>query len=148
MTRVIKYGLILASGFIILGTNLLLAQQKPITSQYMFNELAINPAFAGSHQWFSATAMYRDQWVNLDGSPTTSTFSMHTGMSSTKVGLGILVYKDQIGIHDDLGLYASYSYFVEPPERRTDRRAGSGWSLALAACIRGRCVVGRYISST
>ncbi len=113
MVESIKYGLFLAYGFIFLGANLLLAQQKPITSQYMFNELAINPAFAGSHQWFSATAMYRDQWVNLDGSPTTSTFSMHTGMSSTKVGLGILAYKDQIGIHDDFGLYGSYSYFVD-----------------------------------
>ncbi len=41
------------------------AQQYPVFTQYYFNELVINPAYAGSHVQFSATAMYRNQWVNF-----------------------------------------------------------------------------------
>jgi len=94
---------------------LLLSQQKPIFSQYMFNELAINPAYAGTDKWFNATVLYRNQWVNLEGSPTTGTFNIHSGIGTTKVGLGLLVYSDKVGIHEDIGFYGSYAYHIKLP---------------------------------
>jgi len=89
------------------------AQQRPVYSQYMFNALAINPAFAGSQDQFSATALYRNQWVNLPGSPETYTLSANTAFAAKKVGLGFVLTNDKIAIHDDLGLYLSYAYRIK-----------------------------------
>lgn len=91
------------------------AQQRPVFSQYMFNGLAINPAYAGSQKQLSATALYRDQWVNFDGAPTTKTFSIHSGFRKRNIGLGLMVYNEQIGVHSDLAVYASYAYKIEMP---------------------------------
>jgi len=89
------------------------AQQKPVVSQYMFNELALNPAVAGSHGQFSATFLYRNQWVNFEGAPKTGVFNIHTGIKYSKVGLGVQLSVDEIGIHKDVGVYAIYSYHIE-----------------------------------
>lgn len=88
------------------------AQQRPVYSQYMFNGLALNPAYAGSQKQFTATAVYRDQWVNFDGAPTTKTFSAHSGFAKKKIGLGFMVASEEIGVHKDLSLYAYYSYKI------------------------------------
>lgn len=88
------------------------AQQRPGISQYMFNGLIINPAYAGIQNNFSFTAMYRDQWVNLDGAPKTKFFTAHTGFKRKNVGAGIQIYNDQIGVHDDIGIYGSYAYKI------------------------------------
>ena len=89
------------------------AQQKPVFSQYTFNPLAINPAFAGSQEQFSATALYRNQWVNLDGAPTTITASANSGIVGKRIGLGINISNDRVGVHNDLGLYISYAYRIK-----------------------------------
>ena len=86
------------------------AQQRPVYSQYMFNGLAINPAYAGSQKQLSATAVYRDQWVNFEGAPTTKSLGIHTGFAKKKVGIGLMVSSEEIGVHKDLSLYASYAY--------------------------------------
>src|SRR5690606_21861481 len=84
------------------------AQQRPIQSLYMFDPLVINPAYAGTHVQFSATAIYRNQWVNFDGAPKTLTASVHSGFRNARVGLGILFGKDEIGVHSDNSLYFAY----------------------------------------
>jgi type IX secretion system PorP/SprF family membrane protein len=94
-------------------------QQRPIISQYMFNGLLINPAFAGSHHQISATSLYRNQWVNLDGAPKLTTFSVHSALDDRRVGVGFISYLDQIGVHDDLGIYAMYSYRIKLPNSAT-----------------------------
>ena len=86
------------------------AQQKPVFSQYMFNPLAINPAFAGTQDNLSVAALYRDQWINLEGAPKTMTFTANTSVPKKNIGLGMTVYRDQIGVHSDLGVFLSYSY--------------------------------------
>jgi type IX secretion system PorP/SprF family membrane protein len=86
------------------------AQQKPVFSQYMFNPLAINPAFAGTQQNLSVAALYRDQWINLEGAPNTMTFTANTAVPKKNIGLGMTVYRDQIGVHSDLGVFLAYSY--------------------------------------
>jgi type IX secretion system PorP/SprF family membrane protein len=91
---------------------LLQAQQRPIQSLYMFDPLLINPAYAGNQVQLSATAIYRNQWVNLDGAPKTFTATAHSGFKKRRLGLGFIVSNDQIGIHNDVGVYGVYSYKI------------------------------------
>lgn len=91
----------------------LFGQQKPIFSQYSFNPLAINPAFAGSQDIFSSSALYRNQWVNLDGAPTISTLTANSGIGGKRIGLGFLLSHDQVGVHSDLSLYLSYAFRIK-----------------------------------
>ena len=93
-------------------------QQRPIQSLYMFDPLLINPAYAGNQVQLSATAIYRNQWVNLEGAPKTFTMTIHSGFKKSRVGLGMLASKDVIGIHDDTGLYGIYSYKLPISKKR------------------------------
>lgn len=87
-----------------------IAQQLPVNSLYMFDQMLINPAYAGVHVQLSATGIYRNQWVNLDGAPQTFTGSIHSGFRSNRMGVGLVLVNDQIGVHSDNSLYAAYSY--------------------------------------
>lgn len=88
------------------------AQQRPIQSLYMFDPLVINPAYAGSQVQFSATAVYRNQWVNFPGAPKTLTASIHTGFRKLRVGAGLLFGNDEIGVHSETSAYGVYSYRI------------------------------------
>jgi len=103
------------------------AQQRPIQSLYMFDPLLINPAFAGTQVQLSATAIYRNQWVNFPGAPKTFTTSMHSGFKQNRVGLGLIVGKDQIGIHDETSLYFAYSYKL--PLSRFDKSTSLSFGI-------------------
>ena len=85
-------------------------QQDPQYSQYMFNTLALNPAYAGSRDVVSATALFRKQWVNTPGSPATATFSVDAPFKRERVGVGLVVFNDRIGITSTTGAYASYAF--------------------------------------
>jgi type IX secretion system PorP/SprF family membrane protein len=87
-----------------------MAQQRPIQSLYMFDPLLLNPAYAGTQLQLSATAIYRNQWVNFDGAPKTFTATSHMGFKQNRVGLGFIAGRDQIGVHDETSLYFAYSY--------------------------------------
>lgn len=89
------------------------AQQSSIYSQYMFNGLAINPAYAGHDDLLSLTALARVQSVGLEGAPNTQTFSAHTPIVKNKVGVGLQLFHETIGVTDLTGVYASYSYRIE-----------------------------------
>lgn len=91
----------------------LLAQQEIMLSQYMFNQMVINPGYAGSKPYLSADALYRRQWVNFPGSPTTQAFSIHSPVGLTNMGLGLGVAHDNIGVTDMTDIYASYSYHLK-----------------------------------
>src|SRR6267154_3581748 len=86
------------------------AQQRPLQSLYMFDPLLVNPAYAGNQVQLSVTSLYRNQWVNLDGAPKTFTTTAHSGFRKYRVGLGLILSNDQIGIHNDVGFYGVYSY--------------------------------------
>ncbi len=74
------------------------AQFDPMYTQYMFNELVINPAYAGSRECLSSTALYRQQWVGLDGAPSTLTGSVHSPLMQQKLGAGLTFTNDKIGV--------------------------------------------------
>ena len=100
-------------GLLLMVTESITAQQKPVLSQYMFNGQVLNPAYSGVHEKLSATALYRNQWVNLEGAPTIQTLTVNTGFKRNKTGVGIMISNDKLGIHRDLGLYLSYSYKIQ-----------------------------------
>jgi type IX secretion system PorP/SprF family membrane protein len=86
------------------------AQQDPIFSQYMFNMMAINPAYAGHRELLSVSAMSRSQWVGVDGAPTSSVLTADFALKEKKIGLGIQLFNDKIGITRTTGVTASYAY--------------------------------------
>ena len=65
------------------------AQQEAMYSQYMFNTLALNPAYAGSRDVLSMTALYRRQWIGIEGAPTTQTFTADMPLNKERIGLGL-----------------------------------------------------------
>jgi type IX secretion system PorP/SprF family membrane protein len=86
------------------------AQQVASYTQYMFNGLAINPAYAGSHEALSTSFLSRFQNVGLKGSPNTQTLSLHSPLLNKRVGLGLLVIHDQLSVIDQTGIHFSYAY--------------------------------------
>lgn len=91
------------------------AQQRPVNSLYMFDQLLINPAYAGAQVQLSATGIYRNQWVNFPGAPKTFSATVHSGFLKNKVGLGLTIINDKIGVHQDQYVYLSYSYKLKLP---------------------------------
>ncbi|CAD5282707.1 MULTISPECIES: type IX secretion system membrane protein PorP/SprF [unclassified Imperialibacter] len=98
---------------LLLGSWGVFAQQRPVISQYMYNGMVLNPAYAGSTNEFSAAVIHRDQWVNIDGAPSFQTFTGHTPLFSNQIGVGLTATRDQVGIHTDYGFYASYAYKIK-----------------------------------
>jgi len=92
------------------------AQQDPLFSQYMFNKLAVNPAYAGSRDVMTMDALYRYQWVNIDGAPQTLNASIHTPLRNPHIGLGLNVYNDAIGPTVNQGALATFAYRILFPE--------------------------------
>lgn len=72
------------------------AQQDAQYTQYMYNTIAVNPAYAGSRGVLSINALHRSQWVGLDGAPTTQTLNFHSPTRG-RVGVGLSIVNDRIG---------------------------------------------------
>lgn len=105
--------LLLIVGGLVLASGSAIGQQRPLQSLYMFDPLLINPAYAGTQVQLSATAIYRNQWVNLEGAPKTFTTTIHSGFLKSKMGLGVILGSDQIGVHSDVNVYGVYSYKIQ-----------------------------------
>ena len=88
------------------------AQQDPMLSQYMFNGLFLNPAYAGSHDYFSSTLLGRLQWMNFNGSPKTSLLAIDGPLREKTMGIGLIVANDNIGVTNQTDIYVNYSYNV------------------------------------
>ena len=73
------------------------AQQDAQYTQYMFNTMSVNPAYAGSRGQLSIAALYRAQWVGLNGAPTSQTLNLHSPIRNSKLGYGISIVNDEIG---------------------------------------------------
>jgi type IX secretion system PorP/SprF family membrane protein len=91
---------------------LLWAQQDPMFSQYMFNTLAVNPAYAGNRGVLSGTALHRNQWVGIAGAPITNTITIDTPIPFRRVGAGVSIIHDKLGITTTFGMNAYYSYQI------------------------------------
>jgi type IX secretion system PorP/SprF family membrane protein len=92
------------------------SQQDSQFTQYMYNTININPAYAGSRGVMSVFGLYRNQWVGLDGAPTTMTGSLNTPIGNSNVGLGLSVISDKIGPSDETSISADVSYSIPTSE--------------------------------
>lgn len=88
------------------------AQQEVMVSQYMFNGLFLNPAYAGSHGYVSSSLLHRAQWVQMEGAPRTSMMAIDGPLLKGKMGLGFSMVHDQIGVSRDLDMSGHYAYHL------------------------------------
>lgn len=92
------------------------AQQDAQFTQYMYNTININPAYAGSRGALSIFALHRTQWVGLDGAPVTNTASVNTPLNASNLGLGVSIINDKIGPTTENTISADLSYTVPTSE--------------------------------
>lgn len=88
------------------------AQQEPMYSQYMFNMLQINPAYAGNRAVDNITIMYRKQWLAVQGAPVTATLSWDKRNEDSNIGYGLQIYSDKLGVEHSSGIQGFYSFFI------------------------------------
>lgn len=89
------------------------AQQDAQFTQYMYNTISINPAYAGSRGALSIFGLYRTQWVGLDGAPETSSFSVNSPINNSNLGIGVSVVNDKIGPTNENTFSADLSYTIQ-----------------------------------
>ena len=97
---------------VVLCAEVATAQQDPQYTQYMYNMNVVNPAYAGSKESLSITALYRNQWAGFDDAPVTFTFSAHSPISD-KIGLGLSAIKDELGPISETNVFADFSYTIQ-----------------------------------
>lgn len=92
------------------------AQQEPLYTQFGFNKLSINPAYAGNEDYTSFTGIYRDQWNGFPGAPDAQLFSVDLPRMNETLGLGFFFQRQSIGISRSLSLTGNYSYKIKMEE--------------------------------
>lgn len=98
-------------------------QQDPSFTQYMYNTMTINPAYAGTRGVLSANLLYRSQWIGIEGAPQTQSLTIHSPISDGRMGLGLNVINDQIGPVSETMFNGTYSYIL-PINRYTSISLG------------------------
>src|SRR5476651_421432 len=106
------------------------AQQDAQFSQYIFNGLYINPAYAGYKEDLYVNSFFRSQWTGLDGAPTTFSLSMDGAVNDGKVGLGLMIQHDAIGAQSNTAAYGNYAYRIQVGENEHSKLAlGMGFGF-------------------
>lgn len=110
-----------------------IAQQETMISQYMFNGLYLNPAYAGSHDYTEATGLYRQQWAGMAGAPVSQIVSADGKIKNTKMGWGGILTNDKIGVTYKTDLYGNYAYHLPLGKGKLSLglRAGVSYYCAL-----------------
>jgi type IX secretion system PorP/SprF family membrane protein len=88
------------------------AQQDSQFTQYMYNTININPAYAGSRESMNVFILHRTQWVGLDGAPVTNMASINTPINGSNVGIGVSIINDKIGPSDENNIAVDLSYSI------------------------------------
>jgi len=88
------------------------AQQDATYTQYMFQPLVFNPAYAGSRGNFSATAIYRRQWLDINNAPTSISLGVHGKMGQSNSAVGLWLENDQTGFNSKMRAYVNYAYHI------------------------------------
>jgi len=107
----------------------LLGQLFPLSDHYVYDALAINPAFAGCHDALSATISYRNQWVGFKDSPKSNMLSVHAPFDNDRIGLGLLIEKNSIGIFKETSFIGNYAYRMELRDGKLALGLGFGLSV-------------------
>lgn len=100
-------------GLFVFVSTVLVAQQEQQYTQFMYNKLGLNPGYAGSTDAGCLTAIYRKQWIGLDGSPSTQMLSYNTPLLNKRVGVGLSLLRNSIGIENRITLEGTYAYRIQ-----------------------------------
>ncbi|MCX6231261.1 MAG: type IX secretion system membrane protein PorP/SprF [Bacteroidetes bacterium] len=89
------------------------AQQLPMYTHYMYNTLVVNPAYAGSRDALTVTALHRSQWVGFAGAPSTQTLTLHSPLRNEHIGLGLSISNDKIGPTNTTSALIDFAYIMQ-----------------------------------
>jgi type IX secretion system PorP/SprF family membrane protein len=98
--------------FTTLGSLAVQAQQDPMFTHYMDNTLLINPAYAGSRDALTVTALHRSQWVDFKGAPLTQSLTIHAPLRNEHIGIGLSVSNDKIGPINNTSAVVDFAYIM------------------------------------
>jgi type IX secretion system PorP/SprF family membrane protein len=101
-------------------------QLTPVSDQYVLNPLTINPAFAGNRGALNIAAFYRRQWIGVTGAPETATLTVDAPVLDNKLGLGLAIINDKIGVTKQTALNTDYSYKIRMGEGTLSFGLGAG----------------------
>jgi type IX secretion system PorP/SprF family membrane protein len=101
-------------------------QLTPVTNQYVLNPLVINPAYAGNRGALNIAAFYRRQWIGIAKAPETMTLAMDVPLVSSKLGLGLIITNDKIGVTKETQFISTYAYKIETREGILSFGLGAG----------------------
>ena len=101
MTHMKKILILLTMAFMTVAVS---AQQEIMISQYMFNSLVLNPAYAGTHPYWSGTILHRSQWTKFDKAPTSQTLCLDGPIMNNKLGIGLNMSNDRIGLIEEFNV--------------------------------------------
>jgi type IX secretion system PorP/SprF family membrane protein len=120
MSKIIKILLFL---FIPAG---LFGQLTPVTDQYVLNPLSINPAYAGNRGALNIAAFYRRQWVGISGAPVTASLILDAPFLDSKLGLGLMVINDKIGVTKQTRISSIYAFRIKMRDGNLALGLGAG----------------------
>jgi type IX secretion system PorP/SprF family membrane protein len=101
-------------------------QLAPVTSHYVLNPLAINPAYAGNRGALNIAAFYRRQWTGIPGAPETLTLAADAPFLNSKLGLGFVITNDKIGVTKETHFMTNYSYKIAIDKGELSLGLGAG----------------------
>lgn len=99
------------------------AQQDAQYSQYLFNGIYINPAYAGYKENLNMHMFYRNQWTGIKGSPTSMSLALDAIANEGNVGLALQVSTDKLGAQTNLSAYGNYAYRIRMNDDGSSRLA-------------------------
>ncbi|MRT91890.1 type IX secretion system membrane protein PorP/SprF [Ancylomarina sp. 16SWW S1-10-2] len=94
------------------------AQENILFTNYNNNKVFINPAFSGSTPYMEVAMGYHKQWTGVDGAPKSAILSAHTPLNNRPIGIGTMIYSNEIGILNETGFFANYAYKIKMSKRR------------------------------
>jgi len=107
----------------LLSTRALYAQQDAQQSQYMFNGIYINPAYAGYKENLNFHSYFRSQWTGIEGAPKSMSLAVDAIANNGNVGLALQISNDRLGAQTNLSAYANYAYRLRMNNEGTSRLA-------------------------
>ncbi|MFA6277765.1 MAG: type IX secretion system membrane protein PorP/SprF [Pedobacter sp.] len=99
------------------------AQQDAQYSQYIFNGIYINPAYAGYRERVNINATYRNQWTGIEGAPKSFSLAVDAIMPNERVGLSLTMSAEQLGAQKNISAFANYAYRLPINEEGTSKLA-------------------------
>lgn len=105
--------LLLLAVYILVISSTAKAQIDPLYAQYLNNPLLINPAYAGLNNNLNAGVSYRKQWAGFEGSPTTFNVNAHTSLLDNRMGVGLMIVKDNVGVNSNTEVHGTYAYRID-----------------------------------